>query len=85
MFLCPAAGFSILVTAYNMIGEPVSCACRNCGERSIPLAVMNSYCWVTATYTIPSKLEDLGFLEGMLLMWAILGRDSVGSNAPKRI
>ena len=82
--LCPAAGFSILVTAYNMIGNPVSCACRDCGGSSIPLEVMNAHCWVTATDTIRANLKELGFHPG-LLIWVILGLDSMGSNAPKII
>lgn len=57
-------GFSILVTAYNMLGEPVSCACAQCGATSIPLNVMNSHCWVTATYTVPSDLQKDGFSSG---------------------
>ena len=62
--LFPAAGFSIIVTAYNMIGNPVTCACSQCGSSSIPLDVLNTHCWVTATYTIRSNLEDFGFQSG---------------------
>ncbi|XP_037092295.1 innexin inx2-like [Pollicipes pollicipes] len=51
-------GFSILVTAYSMIGNPVSCACSQCGSESVPLDAMNTYCWVTATYTVTKDSKN---------------------------
>ena len=66
--MAPSAGFSILVTAYNMFGQPVQCACGQCGGASIPLDVLNAHCWVTATFTVRSDLHQFGFHPGEKLL-----------------
>lgn len=57
-------GCSVLVTAYNMIGDPVMCACTHCGDSSIPQKVFDSHCWVTSTYIMRSELSNWGFHPG---------------------
>ncbi|XP_045514597.1 innexin inx3 [Pieris brassicae] len=44
MFLC-----CILVTANNLIGDPISCI----NDGVIPNHVINTYCWITYTFTLP--------------------------------
>ncbi|XP_063379017.1 innexin inx3 [Cydia fagiglandana] len=41
--------FCILVTANNLIGDPISCIT----EGSIPQHVLNNFCWITYTFTLP--------------------------------
>ncbi|VVC93537.1 unnamed protein product [Leptidea sinapis] len=45
MFLC-----CILVTANNLIGDPISCI----SDGAIPNHVINTYCWITYTFTLPN-------------------------------
>lgn len=44
---------SILVTAKQFFGEPIACIVDE-----IPKEVMNSYCWIESTFTIPGPLND---------------------------
>ncbi|XP_039296232.1 innexin inx3 [Nilaparvata lugens] len=43
----------VLVTANNLIGEPISCIT----DRSIPTYVINTYCWITHTFTLPYHIN----------------------------
>ncbi|XP_075970824.1 innexin 3 [Anticarsia gemmatalis] len=45
LFLC-----CILVTANNLIGDPISCI----SDGAIPGHVLNTYCWITYTFTLPN-------------------------------
>ncbi|XP_045764997.1 innexin inx3 [Maniola jurtina] len=44
MFLC-----CILVTANNLIGDPISCI----SDGAVPGHILNTYCWITYTFTLP--------------------------------
>lgn len=46
LFLC-----CILVTANNLIGEPIACI----NDGSIPSHVLNTFCWITYTFTLPNS------------------------------
>uniref|UniRef100_A0A2H1VX70 Innexin n=1 Tax=Spodoptera frugiperda TaxID=7108 RepID=A0A2H1VX70_SPOFR len=46
LFLC-----CILVTANNLIGEPISCI----NDGAVPGHVLNTYCWITYTFTLPNS------------------------------
>lgn len=39
----------IIVTANNLIGEPINCI----NDGAVPGHVINTYCWITYTFTIP--------------------------------
>ncbi|EDV53296.1 innexin inx3 [Drosophila erecta] len=41
----------IIVTANNLIGDPISCI----NDGAIPMHVINTFCWITYTYTIPGQ------------------------------
>ncbi|XP_017786663.1 PREDICTED: innexin inx3 [Nicrophorus vespilloides] len=41
----------IIVTANNLIGDPIMCI----NEGSIPGHVINTYCWITYTFTLPHE------------------------------
>lgn len=43
--------FSLLVTSRQYIGDPIDCIVDD-----IPLNVMDTYCWIYSTFTIPDKL-----------------------------
>nr|NVI75202.1 innexin 2 [Cucujiformia] len=43
--------FSLLVTSRQYIGDPIDCIVDE-----IPADVMDTYCWISATYTIPNRL-----------------------------
>ena len=45
---------TILVTSYGMIGKPIDCM----GD-GIPGNVLNTYCWIMSTFSIPSKYMPL--------------------------
>ena len=42
--------FSIVVSASQYVGNPIDCIHTN----DIPEDVVNTYCWIHSTYTIPS-------------------------------
>lgn len=44
-------GCSLIVTSRQFIGDPISCTVSE-----IPAKVMDTYCWMHSTFTIPSKL-----------------------------
>jgi len=44
--------FSLLVTSRQYIGDPIDCIVDE-----IPLNVMDTYCWIHSTYTIPNRFE----------------------------
>ena len=43
--------FSIIVTASQFIGDPIDCVVED-----IPSSVMDTYCWIHSTFTLPSKI-----------------------------
>lgn len=43
--------FSLLVTSRQYIGDPIDCIVEG-----IPLNVMDTYCWIYSTFTIPNRL-----------------------------
>ncbi|XP_077291282.1 innexin 3 [Arctopsyche grandis] len=46
LFLC-----CILVTANNLIGDPISCI----NDGGVPNHVINTFCWITYTFTLPGN------------------------------
>ncbi|XP_055847547.1 innexin inx3 [Episyrphus balteatus] len=46
LFVC-----CIIVTANNLIGEPITCI----NDGAIPIHVINTFCWITYTFTIPGQ------------------------------
>lgn len=42
--------FSLLVTATQYVGNPIQCI----NDNDIPVHVINTYCWISTTFTIPS-------------------------------
>ncbi|KAK3923971.1 Innexin inx3 [Frankliniella fusca] len=46
LFLC-----CIIVTANNLIGDPISCI----NDNAVPTHVLNTYCWITYTFTLPHQ------------------------------
>jgi hypothetical protein len=44
LFLC-----CVIVTANNLIGDPISCI----NDGAIDRHVINTYCWITYTFTLP--------------------------------
>lgn len=46
LFVC-----CILVTANNLIGEPIACI----NDGAVPGHVINTYCWITHTFTLPHQ------------------------------
>lgn len=46
LFVC-----CIIVTANNLIGDPISCI----NDGAIPNHVINTYCWITYTFTMPGQ------------------------------
>lgn len=43
--------FSLLVTSRQYIGDPIDCIVDE-----IPLHIMDTYCWIYSTFTIPNRL-----------------------------
>jgi len=43
----------VIVTANNLIGDPISCI----GDGAIDRHVINTYCWITYTFTLPSHRD----------------------------
>ena len=44
---------SLLVTSRQYIGDPIDCIV----DQDIPQNVMDTYCWIHATFTIPNRLS----------------------------
>ena len=50
--------FSLIVSAKQYVGNPIDCI----HSRDIPEEVLNTYCWIHSTYTIPSAFwKRIGF------------------------
>ncbi|XP_058805071.1 innexin inx2 [Phymastichus coffea] len=47
--------FSLLVTSRQYIGDPIDCIVDE-----IPLPVMDTYCWIYSTFTIPNRSGIVG-------------------------
>uniref|UniRef100_T1J195 Innexin n=1 Tax=Strigamia maritima TaxID=126957 RepID=T1J195_STRMM len=47
--------FSLLVTSRQYIGEPIECIQPD----GVPKSVINTYCWIHATFTIPAALSKI--------------------------
>ena len=43
--------FSIMVTASQFIGDPIDCVVED-----IPTGVMDTYCWIHSTFTLPKRI-----------------------------
>ncbi|XP_015365004.1 PREDICTED: innexin inx2 [Diuraphis noxia] len=43
--------FSLLVTSRQYIGDPIDCIVDD-----VPLNIMDTYCWIYSTFTIPNRL-----------------------------
>lgn len=43
----------IIVTANNLIGEPINCLSDN----AVPTHVINTFCWITHTFSMPTTLS----------------------------
>lgn len=48
LFVC-----CIIVTANNLIGDPIQCI----NDNGVPTHVINTFCWITYTYTLPYELD----------------------------
>lgn len=44
--------FSLLVTSRQYIGDPIDCIVDD-----VPLNIMDTYCWIYSTFTIPNRLS----------------------------
>ena len=50
--------FSLIVSAKQYVGNPIDCI----HSKDIPEEVLNTYCWIHSTYTIPSAFwKRIGF------------------------
>lgn len=45
---------SLLVTSRQYIGDPIDCIV----DPDIPQNIMDTYCWIHATFTIPNRTVD---------------------------
>jgi len=45
--------FTVLITAKQFFGDPI-----NCHVETLPASIVNVYCWVHGTFTIPEFLTD---------------------------
>ena len=43
--------FSLIVTSHQYIGDPIDCIAKE-----IPAKVMDTYCWIHSTYTVPNRM-----------------------------
>lgn len=57
---------SVLVTANNLIGKTIDCMSSS---GSIPGNVMNTYCWIMSTFSIPSKYYFYSLKYKWLRFW----------------
>ena len=46
---------SILVTSRQFFGDPIDCV----HTHDIPKSVLNTYCWIHSTFSIPSRVKGL--------------------------
>lgn len=49
--------FSVLITCKQFVGDPIDCIG---GSKEIPQAVMDTYCWVLTTFTMPNVTGTIG-------------------------
>ena len=56
--------FSIVVSASQYVGNPIDCIHTN----DIPEDVVNTYCWIHSTYTIPryTHFQHLQYLPSVI-------------------
>lgn len=52
--------FSLLITARQYVGEPIECVPPT---DDFPMAVLNTYCWIHSTFTIPAAFTKRVGLE----------------------
>lgn len=45
--------FCVIVTTKQYVGDPIDCV----REENVPQSVINTYCWIHTTYTVPRALE----------------------------
>ncbi|KAI4483277.1 hypothetical protein M0804_008332 [Polistes exclamans] len=45
--------FSLIITANQYVGNPISCIV----DSSLPQHVINTYCWITSTFTMPDAFS----------------------------
>ena len=45
-------GFSLLVTSRQYIGDPIDCIVEG-----VPSGIMDTYCWIHSTFTIPNRVS----------------------------
>ena len=49
--------FSLLVTATQYVGSPIQCI----NDNDVPIHVINTYCWISTTFTIPKAfMREIG-------------------------
>lgn len=60
LFMC-----SMIVTASQYVGSPIGCV-QSGKESAVPKKVMETFCWISSTFTIPGYNE-----EGVGLIWKI--------------
>ncbi len=58
LFIC-----CLLVTANEFWGSTIDCI-----SNAIPGNVINNYCWIMSTFSVPSKLLKFDFLENNLFV-----------------
>ena len=52
---------SILVTSNQYFGEPISCI-----QDEVPSNILDNYCWMHATFTLPEALDKVWMLDQTL-------------------
>ncbi|XKL68075.1 hypothetical protein PGB90_003566 [Kerria lacca] len=45
---------SLTLTANQLVGNPIECL----ANKDIPLTVINTFCWIQGTFTLPDKLKE---------------------------
>lgn len=45
--------FSVIVTSMQFIGDPIDCIVED-----IPESVMDTYCWIHSTFTLPKTILE---------------------------
>ncbi|KAK6641080.1 Innexin inx1 [Polyplax serrata] len=49
--------FSVIITANQFVGNPISCIVKG-----VPTHPVNTYCWITSTFTMPDAFKrQVGF------------------------
>ena len=77
--------FSLIVTTRQYVGNPIDCV----HTKDIPEDVLNTYCWIHSTYTIPSafwkRIGNLSNKTIMIKMMIIIGIDVAHPGIDKTI